>query len=568
MHGKQCPETLSCSAIVLHASSVLQPFIAMEKKKRVNSGKLFQQNVPWIVFLIFALAFVLRIWGITFGLPGTDHGDESEVVNHAVRFGSGDLNPHRFQYGSLFQYILFVFYGIYFLLGYLLGQYSSLHHFALSFIQDPTVFYLIARVLSAVFGTATLLVIYLMGKRVKDKNVGIVASLFLAFNYQHVIHSHYCTVDITMTFFFTLAVYQCILLFERDDLWRYIVAGLSIGLAMATKLNGVFASIAFLLSYFLKGWAGCLQEKLFCKNVWLGVVAIFVGHFVASPYFYFDLDVSLPEIAQLRSFHTSSDFNLLIYLKEFIKNYWGIPLGALCTVGFFRSLVTTNRKLLVISLTTLIILCFASLHKYVEAKYILYTFPLFALMGSYVCLECFGKLKKRYFSLILMLLLIHPAYLIVNWDYQHAQKSLTLEAKEWIEEHIPVNSKILLDNVGNAGPKLDNSPVNIKRQYQRALKNNLLRADYLKLKLEIVPVIYYNIVQVRCSAGSRKDYFQRYSLWQDLEEIGHPPEYYQKKGYEYIIVTERYFSEMELGFKLIKEFKRGLKSIRVYAMDL
>jgi hypothetical protein len=300
----------------------------------------------------------------------------------------------------------------------------------------------------------------------------------------------------------------------------------------------------------------------------MGVGAIFVGHFVASPYFYFDFAVSLPEIGQLRSFHTSSDFNLLIYLKEFIKNYWGIPLGVLCIVGFFRSLVTTNRRLLVISFTTLSILCFASLHKYVEAKYILYSFPLFALMGAYVFLECFGTLKKRYFSLILIVLIIHPAYLIVNWDYQHAQKSLTLEVKEWIQEHIPVNSKILLDNVGNAGPKLENSPANIKRQYQRALKNNLLRADYLQLKLEIVPVIYYNIVQISCSAGSRKDYFQRYSLWQDLDEIGHPPEYYQKKGYDYIVVTERYFPEMEEGFNLLKEFKRGIQGIRIYTIDL
>jgi hypothetical protein len=73
-----------------------------------------------VVLLICALAFVLRIWGISFGLPGVDHGDESEVVNHAVRFGSGDLNPHRFQYGSLVQYILFALYGLYYVIGYLL----------------------------------------------------------------------------------------------------------------------------------------------------------------------------------------------------------------------------------------------------------------------------------------------------------------------------------------------------------------------------------------------------------------------------------------------------------------
>ena len=54
-----------------------------------------------LLLFIIILALIVRLWGITFGLPGVDHGDETEVVNHAVRFGSGDLNPHRFQYFTI-----------------------------------------------------------------------------------------------------------------------------------------------------------------------------------------------------------------------------------------------------------------------------------------------------------------------------------------------------------------------------------------------------------------------------------------------------------------------------------
>ena len=141
----------------------------MEEVNDSHYRQLSQKKVIWILFIILLIAFFLRIWGISFGLPGTDHGDETEVVNHAVRFGSGDLNPHRFQYGSFFQYILFVFYSAYFLIGYLLGTFSSMHQFALHFIQDPTVFYEIARGLSAFFGTATLGITYLIGKSVKGE---------------------------------------------------------------------------------------------------------------------------------------------------------------------------------------------------------------------------------------------------------------------------------------------------------------------------------------------------------------------------------------------------------------
>ena len=520
------------------------------------------------LLLMLILALIVRLWGISFGLPGLDHGDETEVVNHAVRFGSGDFNPHRFQYGSFFQYILFIFYGIYFLIGLLLGRFSSVHQFAIHFIKDPTAFYLIARGLSAVFGTATLCIVYLIGKRVKHEGVGLLAALFLAFSYQHVVHSHYCTVDIALTFFFTLAIYQCLIMFHNDHLWRYVLAGLSIGLAVATKFNGGIAFIALIAAHFLKRGNFNLVEKIFCKKLWLAVGAIFIGHFIACPYFYVDLNVALTEITQLKSLHALSSFNLWIYLREFMKVYWGIPLGVLCILGLVRSIITTNRKILVLSFTVSAVLCFASLYRYVEAKYILCSFPLCAVLGSHLFVECCAWMEKRYLSLIILIMLVHPLYLIGNWDYGHARKSINLEAREWIEERISVNSKILLDNVGNAGPKLENSPENLKRQYQRALKHNLLKADYLKLKLESPPKNYYNIVQIDCPAGFREDDYKRYRLWQDTEEIGYPPEYYQKKGFEYIIVTDRYFSKMEKEFKLIKEFKRGHKGIRIYKVDL
>ena len=116
----------------------------MEEGNNLHYRQLCQKKVFWTLLLILSLAFFLKVWGISFGLPGLDHGDVTEVVNHAVRFGSGDFNSHRFQYGSLFQYILFIFYGAYFLMGNLLGQFSSVHQFAINFIKDPTEFYLIA----------------------------------------------------------------------------------------------------------------------------------------------------------------------------------------------------------------------------------------------------------------------------------------------------------------------------------------------------------------------------------------------------------------------------------------
>ena len=277
----------------------------MEKTRSENSGKLFQQNISWIIFLIFLLAFALRIWGISFGLPGVDHGDETEVVNHAVRFGSGDFNPHRFQYGSLVQYILFFFYGLYYAIGYLLGYFSSIHQFAIGFINDPSVFYLIARGFSALLGAATVYITYLIGVRVGGVKVGLCGALFLAVSYQHAVHSHYATVDTALTFFFALATYQSLMLLFDDRPSRYCKAGLAIGLTLATKLNGIFVLVPFAAAHFLRGEKVEFTRKIVSQKFWLGLVMVFVGHFVASPFFYLDLGSALSEVAFLRSMHAA-----------------------------------------------------------------------------------------------------------------------------------------------------------------------------------------------------------------------------------------------------------------------
>ena len=123
-----------------------------------------------------------------------------------------------------------------------------------------------------------------------------------------------------------------------------------------------------------------------------------------------------------------------------------------------------------------------------------------------------------------------------------------------------------LDNVGNGGPKLYNSPSNLMRQYLRARKYNLLKSEYLKLQLEISPEIYYDITQIDSSGGCREDDYRRYRLWQDIEEIGHPETYYRERGYEYIIITNRYFSRIGDEFSLLREFKRGSRGIRIYTV--
>jgi hypothetical protein len=95
------------------------------------------------------LGFALRVWGVRFGLPQLYYWDEPTVVNRAMRFGTGDLNPHYFYYPALYMYVLFAATGVFFVAGRATGAFGSATDFAKTYFVEPTGVYMAARVTTA-----------------------------------------------------------------------------------------------------------------------------------------------------------------------------------------------------------------------------------------------------------------------------------------------------------------------------------------------------------------------------------------------------------------------------------
>ena len=76
-------------------------------------SSLFKDRI--LLFFLFPFACFVRFYGIDFGLPHTEcRPDESTLVFEALSFFSGDLNPHFFNYPTLYMYVLFGLYILYF----------------------------------------------------------------------------------------------------------------------------------------------------------------------------------------------------------------------------------------------------------------------------------------------------------------------------------------------------------------------------------------------------------------------------------------------------------------------
>lgn len=72
-----------------------------------NAGFTVDRDITIALVLTITLGAAWRVWAIDFGLPRPEaRRDESELLEKALGVVRGDLNPHFFNYPSLFIYVL------------------------------------------------------------------------------------------------------------------------------------------------------------------------------------------------------------------------------------------------------------------------------------------------------------------------------------------------------------------------------------------------------------------------------------------------------------------------------
>lgn len=120
------------------------------------------------------------------------------------------------------------------------GLYSSFHPplyiwltaglFHLAGVSEFT-----ARFFSAVFGALTLFVLYNLGKKTENKEVGFIAALIFALNPFVSFFARQGQFDTALVFFISLAALLVVSLIDKPSSSRAIGAGLAIGLGLMTK---------------------------------------------------------------------------------------------------------------------------------------------------------------------------------------------------------------------------------------------------------------------------------------------------------------------------------------------
>jgi hypothetical protein len=196
----------------------------------------------WLAVIV-AIGLLLRVKGLAFGLPHVYNPDEVAILARAMAFATGDLNPHNFVYPTLYFYLLFAWEGVSFVAGRLTGVFGSVADFERAFFVDPTFHYLAGRVLSVVFGAATIVAVYRLGSRLFDRPAGLAAAAFLAVSPIAARDAHYIKHDVPVTF--VIVAVHVILAglivtpAARARRGRWIAAGALSGLAVSMHYYAV-----------------------------------------------------------------------------------------------------------------------------------------------------------------------------------------------------------------------------------------------------------------------------------------------------------------------------------------
>lgn len=416
--------------------------------RRPSFGPLF-----WI--LLFAAA--LRLTGLGFGLH---HPDEHLIINHALAFGTGDLNPHMFYLPTFFMYLLFALFGIFYAAGHVTGMFSNPDDFLALFLRRPEIFYLLARVLSAFFGVATVGAIYALGRLFKNRAVGTWAALFLAVNFLHVRDSHFATMDIALTFFVTYSLYELFRFSggaEPSAYWRSVVAAAA---ATATKYNGILLAVPIAMSYCWvarPGWrllAGCF----------LGSAALFIGvFFCLSPFVLLDLGTTREYLRKLYELNRAFQVPWHRHL-EMLWHSLGPALALMALMGFIRQFMKPELK-------KIILVVFAALYYVMITKagqpferYVLVLIPISLLWAADAAEMLAANVRGRLVLGALVLLVALPKTL--HQETLFFKANTRDLAREWIAHNIAPGERLALDDPGEA-PRLVPSPDQVREQIAR-----------------------------------------------------------------------------------------------------
>jgi len=466
----------------------------MKKKKIQNKIYLF------LIILVTILAVGARIVGLSYDNLISYNHDERIHLLAAEEIFSGNLNPRDIWEGRKFLYIfypwlsMYIVAGVYYIYDLILSWYSFIASWLIfiaggggSFLQKYSFKYqwldkrqslYLGRLTVALIGAANIPLLYLVGKRLWNRRVGLLAAAILAFNGYHVANCHWMKNDIIATFFLTAAFLFIVRIFLRGKTSDYIFAAIFSAAAINAKSYTVpilasclFAHLGTLPRLTIKG----IFRRLIDRKLILFVLVFLVIFVATYPLLYLDFDYIVDNFQKMADkTETDAMFGGLgnkarprTFLQirgdnicNFARFSWemGAGMGGYVLLlgigGIITAFWTRKKRLLLLISFPVIYLIAAVLVASPGVRYqdVIPLIPFFALLAAVFIQFIFQTVFKKQWLVtgaVLasgMILLIPYLRMVIRMDYGYWERSVRYYATRWAGRNIPPGSAVIRES--------------------------------------------------------------------------------------------------------------------------
>ena len=512
--------------------------------------------------LILLISFALRFSGLDWGIRSLDdfqlndapvavdsagfHADADALYVAAKSLSTSTYPLHTYasqeyqftSYGTLFLYLNRAAAEV----GSWFGNYEA---FGPS-VGDINASRLSGRWVSALASVAAVWVSWLVGMSLMGPVGAVACALICAVLPMSIQAAHLATVDGLLSLWFAAALLPVIRIARDPRLKDYLLAGLFIGLAVATKINGLFLLLPLGLAHLQSrkvtltpaavasaaaDWRVYASVGI-AAVVWLGLTpaailepgAYFFPDFVGPYHLNFSLEKASEGPANHRGWLHMDGVSTYLY-----HPFRVFPLGVgwVVQVAVLAGIIVSLRKrhpefvLLAISVIVYYVLIARLPDKPIRFFVPLCTF--FACLAVFPALKLFEARRFRVVGLAcLTVLVIEPGIRSAALSSVYRQTDSRVLAAQWVQDNVPFAGKLMMERGHNSLlPLIDRNQVStlvadVEQEFANALRPHLARAGHYSAIVEaefLSQVDYLIISDERISARQTRlaaaDYYDR-----------------------------------------------------------
>ncbi len=409
---------------------------------------LFRDHKFLIVVLVLAL--LMRVPVLFFGIPQAIHPDDAYVLGPAILIAEHPTaNPYKF---GLPDSTLFYSEAAALRVGFSIARLTHITHaptIAHAYAAQERWVFVTARALNLAYILGVLVLVYALTRRLFQASsaIGASAALLVAASSMLIEHVAYIRPDIPLAWWSLLVVWCATEIHRTHGSRRsYIAAGITIGIALATKYPGILGAVSLVIAHL-----SIARPKRQTRNLWgaagiaLMVWLVLVPHALDSP-----THLIKDVLYEGRAHHPGADGlswlgNMKFYATTTLT--WGMGTFAILaavSTALYVLIIKRQRDALIVAAFPLTFFYTLSAHALHWDRWMIPLLPFCAIFAA-GGVALLAKKSPRLAATLAVLIILPACVRGIRTTESFLQPETREIAAQWIANNLPAHAHVVRD---------------------------------------------------------------------------------------------------------------------------